>query len=428
MPFDQRPSRPNKIAVVGSGISGMSAAYLLSRDHDVTLFESEGRLGGHARTVLAGKNGDQPVDTGFIVFNYANYPHLTKLFDELDVPVEKSQMSFGVSVNDGGFEYALTSFNALFAQKRNFVNPAFYRMVRDIFRFNSSAVAALDGTSMSLGDLLQSLKLGHYFRNYYILPFSGAIWSMPPEEMLKFPAEALIRFFQNHNLMTFDGQHQWYTVTGGSVSYVTRLSAAMEKQGVNLHLNTPVYSVRRDAHGVLVRSKGSQWERFDQVVFACHSDDALRMLANPSKDEQRLLGSIGYQTNNAILHRDPSVMPKRKSCWSSWVYTSKKKIGNAPIGVTYWMNALQNIPENDLLLGTLNPTHEIREDLIYEQTTFRHPVFNAAALAAQPQFDDIQGQNSTWYCGAYLKNGFHEDGMSSGVDVARRLSGVSVWS
>jgi predicted NAD/FAD-binding protein len=428
MPFEYAPAAPQKIAVIGAGISGMGAAHLLSQAHNVTLYESAKRLGGHARTVIAGKNGDQPVDTGFIVFNYANYPRMAKLFDALDVPVVKSNMSFGVSAEDGRVEYALSSLSAIFSQRRNMVNPMFLNMLADILRFNKRAAVIARQGDLTLGELLSEMQLGQWFRDYYLLPFSGAIWSTPLNQMMSFPAEALIRFFQNHNLMQIAGQHQWYTVNGGSIEYVKRLEAAMRAQSVDIRLDAPVYGVRRDASGVRVRVKGGDWEHYDRVVFACHSDDALKMLETPSAEEKAILGALRYQDNRAVLHADASVMPKRRNCWASWVYSTDRVRQEDPVGVTYWMNSLQPIPQDDLLLGSLNPTRPLRDELIYEETTFRHPVFDRAALDAQPKLQEIQGQNNTWYCGAYMRNGFHEDGYSSAVDVAENMGMVPEWA
>lgn len=422
MPFEFAPHAPLKIAVIGGGVSGMGAAYMLSAGHHVTLFENEARLGGHARTVIAGRNGDQPVDTGFIVFNHANYPRLTAMFDALDVPVMKSDMSFGVSAGGGKVEYALSSLGSLFAQKRNVVNPNFLRMLVDILRWNARAVDAAADPSMTLAELMRRLNLGEWFQRYYLLPFSGAIWSTPLEQMLSFPAQALTRFFQNHHLLSIYGQHQWYTVKGGSIEYVRRLETAMRAQGCEIRTAAPVAGVRRLSEGVELRTKGGTWERFDRVVFGCHSDDALAMLADPSAEETALLGAIRYQPNRAVLHRDPAIMPRRKSCWGSWTYTSRDEDPMAPVGITYWMNSLQpDIARDDLILGSLNPTSQIRDELIFEETSFRHPVFDRAALEAQPRLQAIQGRRNTWYCGAYMRNGFHEDGYSSAVDVAQDM-------
>lgn len=428
MPFEFAPSAPLKIAVIGAGVSGMGAAHMLSKAHTVTLFEAEKRLGGHARTVLAGKNGDQPVDTGFIVFNYANYPRLTALFEELDVPVVKSDMSFGVSADNGRVEYALNDLAALFAQRRNVVNPKFLGMLVDIMRFNSKASALAQDPSVTLGELMERLKMGEWFQKYYLLPFSGAIWSTPLEQMMSFPAQALMRFFENHNLLGVYGQHQWYTVEGGSIEYVKRLEAAMRSQGCQIRLGADVAGVRRKKHGVELRVKGGEWESYDRVVFACHSDQALKMLEDPTTDETALLGAIKYQNNHAVLHADPVVMPKRKACWASWTYSTRNQKISDPVGITYWMNSLQPIPHDDLLLGSLNPTAPIKDELIYEEAHFMHPVFDRAALDAQDKIKDIQGENNTWFCGAYMRNGFHEDGYSSGVDVAEDMGMVAQWA
>lgn len=428
MPFEFAPAAPVKIAVIGAGVSGMGAAHLLSKAHSVTLFETEKRLGGHARTVIAGKNGDQPVDTGFIVFNYANYPRLTAMFDELNVPVTKSNMSFGVSADGGRIEYALNDLAALFAQKRNIVNPLFLGMLVDIMRFNAKAVDMAADPELTLGELMRRLRLGEWFQKYYLLPFSGAIWSTPLEQMLSFPAQALTRFFQNHNLLSIYGQHQWYTVEGGSIQYVNRLETAMRKQDCEVRLGADVVGVRRHENGVDVRVTGGDWEQFDRVVFACHSDQALNMLSDPTPEESATLGAIKYQRNRAVLHADPSIMPKRKSCWASWTYTTTKQNRADPVGISYWMNALQSIPHDDLVLSSLNPTVDIKDELIFEETSFMHPVFDRAALHAQTRIKALQGNRNTWFCGAYLRNGFHEDGYSSGVDVAQDMGLIPQWA
>ncbi|MBT8476441.1 MAG: FAD-dependent oxidoreductase [Alphaproteobacteria bacterium] len=418
MPFEKRRTAPKRLAVIGAGISGLGSAHLLANDHQVVLFEAEKRLGGHARTIVAGKNGDQPVDTGFIVFNHANYPHLTRLFDDLNVPVAKSDMSFGASIDGGRIEYGLASLKAIFAQQRNYVRPAFLRMVRDIVHFNKNARAAATDPSMTIGDLTYKLGLGDWFRDYYLAPFSGAIWSTPTDRILDFPAEAMVRFFENHALLNYSDQHQWYTVQGGSVEYVSRLSNSLYSRGVDIRLGAPINAVRRTAVGAEVKVDGAEWEQFDEVIFATHSDDTLRMLSDATGVERTALSAIRYQPNEAILHADPAVMPKRKLCWSSWVYTEEKGTSTGRIGLSYWMNSLQPIPQDDPHFVTLNANRPIREELIYDQTTFRHPVYDVAALAAQDTVRAINGQHRTWFCGAWMKNGFHEDGLSSAVDVA----------
>ena len=425
VPFEFTSSRPKNIAVIGAGISGMGAAHLLAKSHNITLFESNKRLGGHARTVIAGKNMDQPVDTGFIVFNYANYPRMTQLFDALNVPVIKSDMSFGVSANSGSIEYALRTLNSLYGQRLNLIRPKYHQMIMDIIKFNKNAESALEGPEMTLRDLLVKIGTGDWFRDYYILPFGGAIWSTPLGQMLDFPAEALIKFFKNHNLLATSGHHQWYTVKGGSIEYVKLLEKDMKKRSVVIRSGSPVKGVRRTSLGVDIRVYGGDWQSFDSVVMASHSDQSLNLLEDPSADEVRLLSAIKYQPNQAILHSDPVVMPKRKRCWSSWVYASDQADSANPVGVSYWMNRLQSIPEAENFFQSLNPTREIKQELIHDQNMFMHPVFDRAALAAQQEIKGIQGHNNTWFCGAWLRNGFHEDGYSSAVDILENMGVIA---
>lgn len=425
MPFEPPAGAARKIAVIGAGISGMGAAHMLSTDNHVTLFEAEPRLGGHARTVVAGKNGNQPVDTGFIVFNYANYPHLAQLFDALDVPVTKSNMSFSASLMGGKIEYGLESPQALFAQKKNLINPGFLRMVRDIFKFNARAVSEAQDRSLPLGTFLDRLGMGEYFREYYLLPLTGAIWSTPIEKVMDFPAHALVQFMENHALLHHTGQHQWYTVQGGSIQYVDRLEASMIQRGVDIRLGCPIEAVRRDVVGVEIRPWGGEWERFDEVVFATHSDDSLKLLADPSPAETRALGNFRYQPNDIVLHADESIMPKRKVTWSSWNYTEDATPEQERIDLTYWMNRLQPIPKDDPMFVTLNTKRTIREELIYDQVTLRHPVYDLAALAAQEEVRAFNGTNRTWFCGAWMKNGFHEDGLGSAVDVVEQMRAMA---
>ena len=415
------PIRPKKIAVIGGGISGLGAAYVLSNTYQVTLFEAENRLGGHARTVFAGKNGNQAVDTGFIVFNYPNYPELSQLFSELNVPIAKSDMSFGASLKDGTIEYALRNFDAIFAQRKNVLNPRFVKMVWDINRFNTIGLTVADDESLTIGQFLQRLKTGDWFRDYYLLPLSGAIWSTPTEKILDFPAYAMLQFFKNHALLSRSGQHQWYTVKGGSREYVNRLENVLAQKQVEIRVKTPVASVTRHQTGVVVKTYSCEPQTFDEVVFATHSDDTLSLLSDPSKFEQRNLGSIKYQNNDVVLHSDVTVMPKLHKCWSSWVYTERKDKSTDKIDLTYWMNSLQPIPLDDPLFVTLNSTHNIDQNQIYDQVTMRHPVYDVGVLSAQKDLSLNNGHNRTWFSGAWMKNGFHEDGLSSGLDVARSI-------
>jgi predicted NAD/FAD-binding protein len=422
MPFETMRGAPRRIAVIGGGISGMGAAYFLSKTHQVVLFEDENRLGGHARTVTAGKFGDQPVDTGFIVFNYVNYPHLTRLFEELNVPIADSDMSFAASIDGGRIEYGLRTIRTVFAQKRNVGRPAFLRMIKDIVTFDKRALEVADDPHVTIGDFLARLGTGPWFRDYYILPLSGAIWSTPSQKILDFPAQALVKFFQNHALLSATGQHKWFTVDGGSVEYVTRLSARLTAAGVETRSGARVVGVRRVDEGVLVRTEGGEWEPFDDVVFATHSDDALSLLADSSQAERAALGAVKYQPNEAVLHADESLMPTRKACWASWNYCEEKGGSRDKIDLTYWMNSLQPIPKDDPMFVTLNSTRPIREELIYDTVSFSHPVYDLAAQTGREQIRAMQGLRNTWFCGAWMKNGFHEDGLASAFDVAEAMT------
>lgn len=420
MPFEHNASLPRRIAIVGGGIAGMAAAYMLARDHAVVLYEAEGRLGGHARTVMAGKRGDQPVDTGFIVFNHVNYPNLVGMFDALSVPTVHSDMSFGASVAGGRLEYGLRNLRAVFAQASNMANPRYLRMLRDIFRFNARALD-LAAPGMTIGGLLDRLGTGAWFRDYYILPLSGAIWSTPSQGILDFPAAAMLRFFKNHALLSASGQHQWWTVKGGSVEYVRRLQGWLVTHGVELRTGTPVAAIQRAEGGAQLRCVGGEWEAFDEVILATHSDDALRLLADPSPEETAALSAIRYQPNLAVLHADTTVMPRRRAVWSSWNYVEPASHRPDRIDLTYWMNSLQPIPQDDPLFVTLNANRPIREELIHDTVTFRHPVYDLAAEAGRAQVRALNGARATWYCGAWMRDGFHEDGFASAIDVVEAM-------
>jgi predicted NAD/FAD-binding protein len=371
---------------------------------------------------MAGPNANTPVDTGFIVFNYANYPKLTALFDHLDVPVVKSNMSFGASFDGGQLEYGLAGANAIFAQRRNIVNPKFLRMIRDILHFNRHGLDASAEEGLTIGDLMIKLNLSEYFRDHYLLPFSGAIWSTPKEKIMDFPAKAMMQFFDNHALLQSTGQHQWYTVQGGSKSYVDRLGADMFARGVDMRLGAGVDAVRRTPLGVEVKTNGADWEMFDEVVFATHSDDTLRMLTDPTASETATLGAVRYQPNRVVLHSDTSIMPKRRAVWSSWIYAEEAGKQADQIDLTYWMNSLQPWLTGQDYMVTLNTTRPIRDEMIWDEVTLRHPVYDTAAIAAQSQAAAMNGSNRTWFCGAWMKNGFHEDGLSSAVDVVTSLN------
>jgi predicted NAD/FAD-binding protein len=415
-----------KIAIVGTGISGLGAAYLLSRLHEVTVYEKAPRIGGHARTLTVDYDGTPiAVDTGFIVFNEKNYPHLSAMFRHLGVATHKSDMSFAASIRNGWLEWGAKDLNAVLGQRRNLLRPKFALLVRDVFKFNTQAQAAVArDPSQTLEQLIVSLGLGDWFRRFYLLPMAAAIWSCPPREMLRFPAETLIRFMANHHLLSASGQPQWYTVTGGSQEYVERLTHSFADR---IRTNCGAARVTRDAHGVQVVDTQGGRQAFDHVVFASHGDDTLRLLADADTEECALLSAFRYQPNRAVLHRDASVMPKRKACWASWNYTSDGNLGDPQLSVTYWMNRLQGIPNETPLFVTLNPKTEIAPDKIFDSHAFEHPVFDRDAVAAQDRVQAMQGRRNTWFCGAHLRYGFHEDGLSSAVHVAHLLGAETPW-
>ena len=331
-------------------------------------------------------------------------------------------MSFGASFDAGRFEYSLSGIDEVFATRANLANPRYWRMIRDILRFNKQGLGiAQANPGLSIAGLLKRLGTGDWFRERYLLPFSGAIWSMPTEKVLDFPAHAMMEFFRNHALLGYDGQHQWYTVQGGSIEYVTRLTAYLDRAGVSLRAGTPVQSVRRGPMGVWVKAQGADEVQFDEVIFATHSDVSLRLLADPTGAETQALDAVKYQPNDAILHCDTAVMPRRRKCWSSWVYTERGPEDRARISLSYWMNSLQPIPQDDPMFVTLNANLPVREECIYDTYTFSHPVYDQGALDAQSAIRSFNGTNRTWYCGAWMRNGFHEDGFASAVDVARAM-------
>lgn len=417
-----------QIAVIGSGISGLGAAYLLHPHHHVTLYEKEARLGGHARTIDVTHNGmTMPVDTGFIVFNYRNYPHLTGLFATLNVPVQKSDMSLGLSLESGAFEWGCADLNAVFAQRSHLFSPRFWAMIAHIMRFNKNAEAmVLANPHMTLNDLLNALKMNHDFRHRFLLPTAGAIWSSSPDQILDFPAQSFINFFKNHGLLTVNDQPQWYTVSGGSREYVKRIANCFAPE--QIRTSSPIAHIIRHDDGVEVRTTTGESTIYDEVVIASHSDQALKMLHQPSAEEQRILSHIPYQTNRAYVHHDPALMPKRTACWASWNYMCDEAIDErARISVTYWMNRLQGIDKRHPIFVTLNPSRPPKEELIVEQTNFEHPVYSMDMLAAQKEMPQIQGVDRIWYCGAYQRYGFHEDGLHSAVEVAKQLGCATPW-
>jgi predicted NAD/FAD-binding protein len=411
--------------VIGAGITGLSAAWLLRDAYDVTLYEAEPRAGGHADTQMVTLDGEiVPVDTGFIVFNNINYPNLVGFFAELGIAAHDSEMSFGVSKNNATFEYAGGDLKQLFAQPANILKPRFWRMVRDILRFNKQAPALLQTASQaSLGEYLAAHKYGTGFIEDYILPMGAAIWSSSVEGMKAFPAKNFIRFFENHGLLKINDRPQWRTVTGGSKVYVERVLQKLK----NIRLDDAVTRVWREDDGIAIETPHGT-ARFNHVVFACHADQALALLENPLPREAEILGAIKFQDNEAVLHQDAALMPRRKLAWSSWNYLSQGKADQTQaVCLTYWMNLLQGLNTKLPLLVSLNPNIPIDQKLVLLRKTYRHPQFNAEAMQAQAALPEIQGLDRLWFGGAWTRWGFHEDGILSAVTIANGLGVTAPW-
>jgi len=420
-----------KIAVVGTGISGLSAAWLLHETHDITVYEKEARLGGHSNTMDVDYDGvPMSVDTGFIVYNDLNYINLNALFEHLGVQTQGSNMSFGVSVDRGRLEWSSDTLASIFAQKRNLARPSFLAMLRNIFRFNKLALRDLENGALcglTLGEYLERGRFGRGFRDYYLLPMGAAIWSTSTADMLDFPAESFVNFFNNHRLLHTE-RPAWRTVVGGSRQYVTKLAAPFHDR---VRAGAGVTQVRRLAEtgGVEVTDETGHTETYDQVILACHSDQALSMLSDADEKERRILGALRYAPNTVYLHRDPALMPTRRKVWSSWNYMCNGVDSGGKVSVSYWMNRLQSLDYKRPLFVSLNPEQAPREELTFKEMTYDHPQFDAAALTAQKLMDEIQGVRGVWFAGAYCGHGFHEDGLKAGLSVAERLSGlVRPWA
>lgn len=417
-----------RIAVIGSGISGLGCAHALRNDAHVTLYEAEPRLGGHTNTVDVTLDGVSfPVDTGFLVYNERTYPNLIRLFSELGVPTAKSDMSFAVSVLHGRrrIEWSGTDLNGVFAQRRNLASPRFLAMLRDILRFNAQATRLASGQeaadpTLSLGEFLDLHRYGAPLRQWYLLPMAAAIWSCPIETMLAYPVTTFVRFCHNHGLLQVNNRPQWFTVRGGARQYVRRIAAGLHE----VRTADPVIDVRRDAGSrrIIVRSRSGS-ALFDHVVMACHSDQAQRLLVDADSGERGVISNVGYQPNRAVLHTDARLMPVLRRVWSSWNYISD----GAPtpsVSVTYLLNKLQPLPFKTPLLLSLNPTTEPQADSVIAEFDYTHPVFDRKAIEAQQRLPGVQGRRNVWFAGAWTGYGFHEDGLKSGLAVSAALRRV----
>lgn len=410
-----------KIAIIGSGIAGLTSAYLLNRRHDITVFEASDWIGGHTHTVDVEVNGQRyAVDTGFIVFNDWTYPNFIRLLSQLGVGFKDTEMSFSVSDPLTGVEYNGHSLNTLFAQRRNLFSPKFIGMVRDILRFNREALLDLNNqriaADMTLGDYLKANAYSERFIQHYIVPMGAAIWSMSLADMLGFPLQFFVRFFKNHGLLSVSDRPQWCVIEGGSSSYIAPLTESFREK---IRLNCPVTRVERDADGVIVHSNAGI-ERFDKVVFACHSDQALGLLAQPSDTEQSILGALPYADNDVVLHTDTRLLPKRPMAWASWNYRLGGPV-DQPAAVTYDMNILQGIQSDSTFCVSLNQTAAIDPNKILARFTYAHPQYSLDGMAAQARWQELLGANHSYFCGAYWASGFHEDGVVSALRVAREF-------
>lgn len=416
-----------RIAVIGSGISGLSAALRLQPQHEVVLYESDPRPGGHAHTVDITLDGIRaPVDTGFLVYNERTYPLLIALFQELGVREAPTDMSFAASIGPHRLEWCGSNIRSLFAQPSNLLRPGFWRMLRDILRFNREATAlALDEQASARLDeplerYLERERYSAEFRDGYLLPMAAAIWSCSTATMTRFPLGSFVRFFHNHGLLQVEGRPRWMTVEGGSREYVSRIVSRLR----DVRLSEPVTSVvRRTGAGAVVHS-ASSIEQFDQVVFACHSDQALALLADPGEDERAVLSAVRYQSNRALLHTDTALMPARRRAWAAWNYLSDGQPGAPSVSVTYWLNRLQPLPFQTPVFVSLNPLTEPDPATLIREIQYAHPIFDSAAGRAQRRLKRLQGRRNTWFAGAWTGYGFHEDGLRSGLEVAEAIGRI----
>ena len=421
------------LAIIGTGIAGLGCAHFLHKRFELTLYEQNDYAGGHTNTIVVDEQGRSvPIDTGFMVFNRVTYPHLTRLFHELGVATQPTDMSFSVQHQPSGLEYNGGSLNLLFGQRRNLVNPRHWRMLMQINRFNREAIHALDEARFanhSLRDYVAERGYGNDMLDRYLVPMSSAVWSAPPEKMLDFPAITLLRFWHNHGFLGLRAQHPWFTVTGGAKSYVTKLTAPFRDR---VQLGRKALRVIRSATSATVSSADGKSRDFDKVILACHGDQALNLLGDPTAMESRLLPGFRYQPNVATLHTDPSFMPSTRRCWASWNYRLDSGADGSTVPtIHYWMNRLQHISKQQNYFVSLNAHERIAPESVLRRIDYEHPLFNLAAIAAQkelPALNRITPSQTTYYAGAWFKYGFHEDGLTSALECARAVTGDPIWS
>jgi len=417
----------SKTAIIGTGVAGMGCAYFLHDKCDLTIYEQNDYIGGHTNTIAVEENGREVyLDTGFMVFNFQTYPNLCKLFDELKAPIKKTDMSFSVQHTPTGLEYAGTSINHLFAQRKNLFNLSYLRMLRQISRFNEESIKILDDpkyADYSIGRFIKERGYGEDMLWKYLVPMSAAVWSTPMENMLEFPAVTLIRFFKNHGFLGLNTQHQWYTLENGSQSYRELMIQPFRDK---IHINRKAISVQKSGDKVLVKAQDGSEEIYDRVIIATHGDQALKILSDPDQMQQELLSKFKYQFNKAVVHTDEDIMPRKKLAWSSWNYRIEERNGKLIPSTIYWMNRLQGVSDKINYFVSIDPQDSLNESKIIKSINYEHPLFDVAAIQAQSHLSELNETGPIYFCGSYFKYGFHEDAFASAVKLCDQLNG-SNW-
>ena len=419
-----------RLAIIGTGIAGLGCAHFLHRRYDLTIYEKNDYIGGHANTVSVSEGSRQvPIDTGFMVFNQVTYPNLTRLFRELDVAIQPTDMSFSVQHRPTGLEFCGSSLNHLFAQRKNLLRLRFWKMLWQINRFNTEAVAALTAPEFqnyTLGDYVRARRYGDDFLYFYLVPMSAAVWSTPPQRMLEFPAVALLRFFHNHGFLGLHTQHPWFTVAGGARAYVEKITAPFREK---IQLGRAAVRVQRETDGVAVTDQSGRTETFAEVIFASHADETLRLLADADSAERALLGEFHYQPNLASLHTDAAVMPRHRRCWAAWNYRMERGADGAVSPTTiYWMNRLQRVSERQNYFVSINGESSFAPASVLRRIPYEHPLFSLGAIRAQRELPSLnQRRTRVYFCGSYFRYGFHEDAFTSALELCRTLTGERLW-